>query len=151
MIKPDTLVALLQSLHERVEQLRRLQAFTMKELTDDFVKWNAALHLLQVSVEIVTDVSAHMLAGNNRVVPDDHRQVIRSMGFNWLLPLEFAESIAPMAGFRNIVVHNYLTVDPQKVGNILYDHLDDFDTFSSHIYDYLRREGHLPSEQEPHE
>ncbi len=149
MIKPDVIVELLTSLREQITYLRRMQVFTLKELTDDMVKWNATLHLLQVSVEIVTDVCAHVLAGSGKAVPPHHRLVIEKMGGDKILPYDFAMHIAPMAGFRNIVVHHYLSVDPQKVGNILYQHLDDFDAFRLYIYDYLRREGHLPTETSP--
>jgi len=144
VIKTDVVVSLLRSLQERVGHLRKLQALTLKELTDDTIRWNAALHLLQVSVEVVTDISAHMLAGTGKGVPDNHRLIIRKMGEEGLLPSEFAARIAPMASFRNIVVHNYLSVDPQKVGELLQNRLGDFDEFVLHIYDYLRREGHLP-------
>jgi len=147
MIKPDVIVGLLGSLKEQVANLRQLQKLTLKELTDDFVRWNATLHLLQVSVEHVTDISAHLLAGLDKSVPDNHRLIIRKMGEAGLLPYDFAERIAPMAGFRNIVVHHYLTVDPNKVADILYHQLDDFDEFVLYIYDYLRREGHLPEEK----
>jgi len=147
MIKPDVIVGLLGSLKEQVANLRQLQKLTLKELTDDFVRWNATLHLLQVSVEHVTDISAHLLAGSGKSVPDNHRLIIRKMGEVGLLPYDFAERIAPMAGFRNIVVHHYLTVDPNKVADILYHQLDDFDEFTLYIYDYLRREGHLPEEK----
>ena len=147
MIKPDIVVGLLRSLREHVGYLRKLQNLTLKELIDDFVKWNATLHLLQVSIEHVTDISAHMLAGAGAVVPDNYRLILRKMGETALLPYDFAERIAPMAGFRNIVVHHYLTVDPVIVDDLLHNRLGDFDEFALHIYDYLRREGHLPSEE----
>ncbi|MGQ0600885.1 MAG: hypothetical protein ACT4QE_04215 [Anaerolineales bacterium] len=73
MIKVEVIVNLLRSLQEETGNLRRLQSLSVKELTDDFVKWNALLHLLQMSVEHVTDASAHLLAGTSRAVPDNHR------------------------------------------------------------------------------
>jgi len=144
-IKPHVLIGLLRSLQERIDQLQQLQAFSLKELTEDFVKWNALLHLLQVSVEIVTDVCAHLLAGLGGEIPDSHRLIIRKMsepGLN-ILPAEFANQISAMVGFRNIVVHNYLTVDPEKVASFLYNHLDDLRVFRAHIYEYLQRNGHI--------
>ena len=147
MVESEVIVNLLRSLKEQVGNLRQLQKFTLKELTDDFLRWNATLHLLQVSVEHVTDICAHILAGTGKVVPDHHRQVIEKMGEGGPLPYDFSRRIAPMAGFRNIVVHHYLTVDPQRVDDILRNHVDDFDEFMLYIYDYLRREGHLPAEE----
>lgn len=147
MIKPPVIVRLLDILQHQVELLRPLQALGLKELADDPLRWNGVLHLLQLSIEVVTDVSAHLLAGNQIAIPDDHRQIVLLMGRHGLLPLEFAEKIAPMTGFRNIVVHGYLSLDPLKVDDILKNHLSDFDDFKMYIYDYLRREGHLPEEK----
>lgn len=143
MIKPQVIVNLLRALQERVSLLKTLQPLSLKELADDAIRWNGVLHLLQTSVEIVTDISAHLLAGTGAQVPDEYRLILHKMGERKLLPYDFAQRIAPMAGFRNVVVHNYLTVDPQKVAHLLYHQLGDFEEFSVHIYDYLRREGHL--------
>ena len=51
-----------------------------------------------------------------------------------------------MAPFRNILVHHYSTIDPDKVAKILYEDLSDFDDFEAYIYDYLKREGLLTDE-----
>jgi uncharacterized protein YutE (UPF0331/DUF86 family) len=144
-IKPQVVIGLLRSLQERIDQLQQLQAFSLKELTEDFMKWNALLHLLQVSVEIVTDVCAHLLTGLGGDVPDSHRLIIRKMSEPNLniLPADFANQISAMVGFRNIVVHNYLTVDPEKVANFLYNHLDDLRAFRAYIYEYLQRAGNI--------
>jgi len=93
------------------------------------------------------DISNHLLAGLRRQVPDDGREAIRQLGRGTgVLPYEFAERIAPMSGLRNVIVHEYLTVDPLIVHQALLRGLDDFDEFAQHVYDYLRREGLLPSE-----
>jgi uncharacterized protein YutE (UPF0331/DUF86 family) len=104
--------------------------------------------LLQTSVEHVTDIGAHLLSGDNLAVPENHYQIIKSMGQMGVLPHEFAERIAPMARFRNIVVHHYLTIDPLEVEKILKNHLDDFSQFIEHIYNYLHRKGYLPIQEE---
>ncbi|MBI4630350.1 MAG: DUF86 domain-containing protein [Chloroflexi bacterium] len=146
MVDARLLVKLLESLREQVDVIRPLQKLSLRELTDDPLRWNGLLHLLQVSVEHATDIGAHVLAGTNKETPDSHRLIFIKLGQTKILPLEFAERIAPMASFRNIVVHHYLSLDPEKVADILYNHLGDFDEFSFHIYDYLRREGYIKDE-----
>jgi uncharacterized protein YutE (UPF0331/DUF86 family) len=51
-----------------------------------------------------------------------------------------------MTGFRNVVVHEYLTVDPAIVERVLKYGLADFEQFIEYIYDYLRHEGHLSTD-----
>lgn len=142
-IKPHVIVGLLRALEEYVNQLHQLEATTVQELAEDFVKRNAILHLLQTSVEIITDICAHILTDLGGDVPDHHRLLIEKMGTVGILPSAFAARIAPMAGFRNIIVHHYLEVDLQLVADALHHQLGDFEEFRLHIYDYLRREGLL--------
>ena len=44
-----------------------------------------------------------------------------------------AAKIAPMAGLRNILVHDYLDIDREKLYDLLRTHLDDFKEFGRHI------------------
>jgi uncharacterized protein YutE (UPF0331/DUF86 family) len=149
-IKLEIVKRLLESLQEQIELLRPIQHLSLKELTADPLRWNGTLHLLQLSVEHVTDIGVHLLSGRGLAVPDDYRQIIPKLGQGGgPLPFEFAERIAPMAGFRNIIVHRYLTIDPERVSDLLYYHLNDFDEFIRYVYDHLRREGYLPYQEKP--
>ena len=95
-----------------------------------------------------TPVGAHLLAGSGLEVPGEYRQIIVKMGQHRILPYDFAERIAPMASFRNIIVHEYLTVDPAHVYENLQHGLDDFEQFIYYVYEYLRREGCIDEDSE---
>jgi uncharacterized protein YutE (UPF0331/DUF86 family) len=112
MTKPEVVLRRLASLEERVALLEQQQAQDLAALTADPVRWNGVLHLLQVSVEIVVDIAAHSVADWPAQVPDSHRLTLLKLGELGVIPADFAARIAPMTTFRNIVVHNYLTVDP---------------------------------------
>ena len=147
MVNVEIIIRFLNALHENLALLRPMQKMTLKELTANGIQWNGILHLLQLCVEQVSDIGAHLLAANDMTVPDEHREIIIKMGRSNFIPSEFAERIGPMAGFRNVVAHEYLTIDPEKVGDVLYNHLTDFEEFSVYIYDYLRREGYIKDEK----
>ena len=42
-----------------------------------------------------------------------------------------------MAGFRNLLVHEYLNIDPRRVYENWQEHLGDFVKFSEYIIRYL--------------
>jgi uncharacterized protein YutE (UPF0331/DUF86 family) len=51
--------------------------------------------------------------------------------------MEYAQQIAPLGGFRNILVHEYLDIE----WNIVYDnlqHLDDLARFAEYVRQWLR-------------
>jgi uncharacterized protein YutE (UPF0331/DUF86 family) len=50
------------------------------------------------------------------------------MGELGVLPADFSRHLAPIAGFRNILVHEYISVDWDLVYENL-QRLDDFDRF----------------------
>ena len=57
-----------------------------------------------------------------------------------------AERLAPIAGFRNILVHEYLAVDPAKLYAILIHGRADLQEFGRRIAEYLRQTGALGDE-----
>ena len=44
-----------------------------------------------------------------------------------------------VAGFRNILVHDYLSIDVGKVAEVLHCGLDDFDDFSTAIVRFFEK------------
>jgi len=58
------------------------------------------------------------------------------MGELGVLPPDFARSLAPVAGFRNILVHEYLSVDWDYVYDHL-RHLDDLERFGNLVRHWL--------------
>lgn len=143
MTKPQVILSLLKSLREGVELLRPVKSESLEEMTADLIRYNGVIHLMQTSIEHVTDVCAHLLAGSGAEVPDGYREIIQKAGEYEFLPIDFAQRIAPMAGFRNIVVHNYLTVDPALVRKYLQENLGDFEQFIEYIFEYMKKEGML--------
>jgi uncharacterized protein YutE (UPF0331/DUF86 family) len=63
-----------------------------------------------------------------------------------VLPSTFAEHLAPIAGFRNILVHEYLVVDPAKLYDILIHGRTDLQEFGQRIVEYLQRTSTLSTE-----
>lgn len=58
------------------------------------------------------------------------------MGELKVLPSDFARNLAPLAGFRNILAHEYLVVDWDHVFEKLHQ-TDDLVHFTEHIRDWL--------------
>lgn len=49
------------------------------------------------------------------------------------LPIDLAQRLMPMAGLRNILVHDYLDLDRGKIYDLLQDCLEDFEQFATQI------------------
>lgn len=133
--------ALLQRrLHHLASAVKRLELFkgmTLEQLEKgEGADW-AVLYGLQTCIQAVLDVSAHLVAASGSAVSDSYRAGMLALGQIGVLPQPFAERIADMAGFRNILVHDYLDVDMAVVKRVLDEQLDDFKVFGQHVERYI--------------
>ena len=90
----------------------------------------------QLAIQCVIDASHYLASLNQWQRAVDSREAILLMGRQGVLPPEFAERIAGMAHFRNVLVHAYLGINR----NLVYDYLqrlDDFRQFSRYLEAFL--------------
>jgi uncharacterized protein YutE (UPF0331/DUF86 family) len=97
----------------------------------------------QVAIECILDIGNHIIAERGFESPDDNEDIIRILGNEGIVPLDFAESIKGIAGFRNILVHEYTGIDYGLLYNYLVNRLDDFREFARYISAYLEKEASL--------
>ena len=74
--------------------------------------------------------------GENQI--EEYVDIIDKLGERNIIPSEFAQSIRGMAGLRNILVHEYASLDIKKIYDIVQNQLDDFYEFVNHINYYLK-------------
>lgn len=139
MVDREVLDKILESLQEQIAFLRRVRPPTVADLLADRLEYSGIQHELQVAIQRVLDIGAHILAAETEETPDEYREVLRNLGRSGVLPAEFAERIAPMAGFRNILVHEYAVVDAAEVFHVLHEGLDDLERFVEFVYQYLEK------------
>ncbi|MFO8020730.1 MAG: DUF86 domain-containing protein, partial [Promethearchaeia archaeon] len=86
----------------------------------------------------VLDIGNHIVSRLELKKPEAYQDILIILGKNSILPKEFAEKIAKMAGFRNILIHNYLEINRKIVYQHLQEDLSDFDKFIKYIISYLK-------------
>jgi len=146
MVDVQIVIERLEALKAYLAELDSYAQHTLDELTSDFVKYRAAERSLQLAAQAVVDIAGHIITADYNTRVQDYRQAIESLGQQGVLPLTFAEHLAPIASFRNILVHEYLNVDPAKVYDILIHGRADIEEFAQKIADYLQRTGALNDE-----
>lgn len=95
---------------------------------------------LEVAVQCVLDISHRLISLTGALKPRDYCEAILRLGELGVLPPEFAAHLAPLAGFRNILVHEYLAVDWHEVYRNL-QQIDDLARFADLVRQWLRQRG----------
>lgn len=127
----------LEKLSGYVEELESNSDVTVEELEEDRMKRAAIERFFQMSIETVLDVCSMVVSYEGLEKPDEYRKLILELGKAGILDKEFSGEFADVAGFRNILVHQYTEVKLELLRENLKTGLEDFDTFSRQIAGYL--------------
>jgi uncharacterized protein YutE (UPF0331/DUF86 family) len=121
-----------------VAQLRRHAGRTREELVANLDEIWSVERGLQICAQNALDVATHLCAASGREA-GDYASAIDGLAQLGFVPTDFAARFRAMAGFRNLLVHGYLAIDPERLHRILNERLDDFVEFASHIERALSR------------
>lgn len=141
MVDSHIVIERLEALDTYLAELDYYARFSLKELTVDFVKYRAAQRSLQLATQVVVDIATHIVTADFNAQVQEYRQAIEYLGKFGVLPLEFAQRLSPLAGFRNILVHEYLVVDPLKLYDNLINGRADLREFGRYVSKYLQQTG----------
>jgi uncharacterized protein YutE (UPF0331/DUF86 family) len=125
-VRPAVVLARLAHLGEVMVQLQRLRALSADERTDP-LRQLAAERALHVAIEAVLDVGHHLLAGRGHPIPATYREVVPALVAHGILATELGARLEGMAGMRNILVHDYVHVDPTQVWAVVDQKLGDLE------------------------
>jgi uncharacterized protein YutE (UPF0331/DUF86 family) len=126
----------LDELSERLARLRPLQAKSRDDFARDVYLRDIVERNLEVAAQCCIDLSHRIIAIEQAAKPRDYHEAILRMGELGVTPVSFARQLAPIAGFRNILIHEYLSVDWDEVFDHL-QHLDDLERFADFVRGWL--------------
>jgi len=139
MIDRQTLCRRLHALEEYATELERLAARLSRSAFDAerTTQWMVE-HGLQLGIECILDVGNHLVAGEQLGSPQSYREIIELLGQRGILPQDFVARARSMPGFRNILVHEYMTVDTAVVWDMLQHGPEQFKEFIGHIAAHIQ-------------
>jgi uncharacterized protein YutE (UPF0331/DUF86 family) len=98
-----------------LDLLRPMRTMPLDEYRTRVWERKGVERVLQEAIEAALDVNAHLIAECGHDVPDDYFGGFLKLGQLGILPEDLARALAPSAGLRNRLVHEYDTIDDAKV------------------------------------
>lgn len=109
---------------------------TLADIRSDKSKEWALRYGLLESLQIVVDISCHLTAKYNLGNPSTYAECIDILKKYKYLDEKLANKLMGMVGLRNILVHEYITVDINKLYGLL-NNIKDFKEFVDKIKDLV--------------
>ncbi len=126
-VRPAVVLARLAHLAQVLVSLRRLGAMTAAERAGDPLHRLAAERALHVAAEAIFDIGHHVLAGRGLPIPSTYREVLPALVAANVIPRALEARLSGLAGLRNILVHDYGDVDPERLWELIDTRLGDLE------------------------
>ncbi len=134
------LIERLAELRRHLAHLRALRPRVLgaKQLRADLSLHNDVLFSLMQVCQLVIDMAAD-LAARRGLRYEDYTASVRSLAMLQEFPPRLVEDLEKLPGFRNILVHEYVSLDYERVIEAL-DRLAPVEDFANRVADLLARE-----------
>lgn len=130
----ETINVKMKELQKNLILLKSVSVYINHEnLKEDMIRYWGIERGIQISIECILDISNIIVSVLNIEKPDTYRECILALSNEGILPKQFGKQIANMVSFRNILVHDYMSVDEEIMVDILKNHLDDFVKFMHYV------------------
>ncbi len=138
MVSPDVVqkrIRLLEGYLKKLHAIRQrinLDSFLADSDTQDIVDRN--LHL---AIESVLDIGQHIIASSGWRAAEEYAGIFTTLEQHGVISKELLTRVHGMAGFRNLLVHEYTEIDHFQVFQVLQDHLDDLNDLARAYQQFL--------------
>lgn len=129
----------LNLIKEVIDKLNNCRKSSKEEFLRDFKISDSTIRNLILGVEIVTDIGNHILAESFQINPKEYSEVIIQLGNTGIIDKKLAEENVNMAKFRNLLVHEYIKIDLDKVYDYLQKAPEIFALFAKYFVEFIDR------------
>ena len=116
----------LRRLEESLQKLRLASQNSLKAYLENDLIRDSAERNLQVAIQICIDIGGHFVASLGFRTPETYADIFVILREEGVLSDSLSGVMQRMVGLRNILVHDYLEINPELV----YEHLDSLNGFA---------------------
>jgi len=140
MLDEERILAKLDELEGYLAELHAIAPENLKEYRR-IEKKRSCERLLQLCIECVIDMCRILVSGLRLGLPADENDLFEKLNKNGIVTPSVKRLLRQMRGFRNILLHEYASVDDELVFKYGKTRLGDFEKIRKQILDILRRPG----------
>lgn len=133
----DKIYLRIEALKKYVAIISKFKVITLEELERDDIKRGAVERYIQLAIESCIDIAELIISDQRLPTPETAKRAIEILGEQGILDQKFAKSFSKAAGFRNILIHEYVMIDYKQLLANLKNNLTDFERFIKEILEFI--------------
>lgn len=141
MIDKEFIERKIKLIHEDIKELEELAKYSFKELSSDYIKMSAVERFLEKIIMRALDINQHLIVeegiGTEKV--RGYEDTFLALSALKVYPESFAKKIAPSAGLRNRLVHEYNNTSPKIIYSSVKDAIKQYAQYCNYILKFLEK------------
>ena len=134
----NKIIAKLEKLDEYLGYLSEIQKVNKKQFVGDYHYFGLAERYLQLSIEIILDIGKLIIISERLRKPEDNQDIFAILAGQKIISGKLFQELSGIAGFRNILVHDYEKINREIVHQKLKENLSNFKDFKKEIVKFLK-------------
>jgi len=134
MVEKELIKRKLSFLEEYHNDLKEASIeLSYKKFSEDKITRRFIERTLQMAIECCLDIAQHIISYEKYREPISNQDIFQILIEENILDKDLGENLKKMAQFRNVIVHEYIKIDPEIIFSILKKNLPDISKFSNLI------------------
>jgi len=138
MTGASTIARNLEQLRAYLDRLAELQQHSRETLKSDWHVQSMVERNLQLAIEVVISVCEQVIASLALPTPDSGRAALQTLADAGVILPALASELQQAVGFRNIIVHQYTSIDYDLIYDAPQNDLGSIEAFLSAISAFVR-------------
>lgn len=142
MLDKDFIKRKITFIEKELMVLAKYQHMTFEETAENFETQAIVERLLERIITRAIDINRHVISemGAHLAPITKYRETFLRLAELKIYPTEFAEKLAPSAGFRNALVHDYNNIDKDILKKSIKEAIQEFNEYGKYILDFLDKQ-----------
>jgi len=137
MVDQEIFSRRLAGLRGYLEKIRAFQGVSEEEFVGSPAIHDLAERYLHLAMECVLDLGNHFIADRSLATPDTNQGTFTLLERAGEISPDLASRLRSWAGFRNILVHQYLDIDHRIAWHAVREEIADLEAFARWAADLL--------------
>lgn len=120
-----------------LKQIREYSKISLVQYKKEWKLQRVVERTLQILIEVCLDIANHIISDKGMRLPTGYADTFKVLAENKVINKNLFKTLEMMAKFRNVVVHQYETIDPTIVVSILHRNLGDLERYKKVVIQYL--------------
>ncbi len=118
--------------------LKKKQGVTHQQLESNTELLWILAHGLQLTVQALIDIGTNILSDIGKERWEKYSEIPELLSKHKIISEQLSKSFIEMIKMRNILAHEYIFLDPEKVANVINNNLDDIPKIVQEYRQYLQ-------------